>query len=66
MMLQVFEHNAKAYQAAVKMMQQYGKTAIVHPTATYWFQPSTKQRMVSGWGVGSMSKRCCCANSHRN
>ena len=66
MAVQLFEHNAKAYQATVKMMQQYGKTAIVHPTATYWFQPSTKQRMVSGWGVGSMSKRCFCADSHRS
>ena len=34
MALQLFEHNAKAYQAAIKMMQQYGKTAIVHPTGT--------------------------------
>lgn len=34
MAVQLFEHNAKAYQAAVKMMQQYGKAAIVHPTGT--------------------------------
>ena len=34
MALQLFEHNAKAYQATVKMMQQYGKAAIVHPTGT--------------------------------
>ena len=30
----LLEHNAKAYQAAIKMMQQYGKAAIVHPTGT--------------------------------
>ena len=34
MAVQLFEHNAKSYQAAVKMMQQYGKAAIVHPTGT--------------------------------
>ena len=34
MAVQLFEHNAKAYKAAVKMMQQYGKAAIVHPTGT--------------------------------
>ena len=34
MALQLLEHYAKAYQAAVKMMQQYGKAAIVHPTGT--------------------------------
>ena len=34
MAVQLFEHNAKAYQEAVKMMQQYGKAAIVHPTGT--------------------------------
>lgn len=34
MALQLFEHNAKAYRAAVSMMQQYGKAAIVHPTGT--------------------------------
>ena len=35
MAVQLFEHNAKACQAAFKMLQQYGKTAIVHPTGTY-------------------------------
>lgn len=34
MAVQLFEHNAKVYKAAVKMMQQYGKAAIVHPTGT--------------------------------
>ena len=34
MAVQLFERNAKAYQAAVKMMQQYGKAAIVRPTGT--------------------------------
>lgn len=34
MALQLFEHNEKAYRAAVAMMQQYGKAAIVHPTGT--------------------------------
>ena len=28
----LFEHNEKAYHAAVRMMEQYGKAAIVHPT----------------------------------
>ena len=30
--LRLFEHNEKAYHAAVRMMDQYGKVAIVHPT----------------------------------
>ena len=30
----LFEHNEKAYHAAVRMMEQYGKAAIVHPTGT--------------------------------
>lgn len=34
MALQLFEHNEKAYQAATRMMEQYGKAAIVHPTGT--------------------------------
>ena len=32
--LRLFEHNEKAYRAAVRMMNQYGKAAIVHPTGT--------------------------------
>ena len=32
--LRLFEHNEKAYRAAVQMMEQYGKAAIVHPTGT--------------------------------
>ena len=32
--LQLFEHNEKAYRAAIRMMEQYGKAAIVHPTGT--------------------------------
>ena len=32
--LRLFEHNEKAYHAAVRMMEQYGKAAIVHPTGT--------------------------------
>ena len=34
MALCLFEHNEKAYHAAVRMMEQYGKAAIVHPTGT--------------------------------
>lgn len=34
MAVQLFEHNAKAYRAAVAMMARYGKAAIVHPTGT--------------------------------
>ena len=30
----LFEHNEKAYHAAVRMIEQYGKAAIVHPTGT--------------------------------
>mgnify|MGYP004663146387 CR=1 FL=1 len=30
----LFEHNKKAHYAAVRMMEQYGKAAIVHPTGT--------------------------------
>ena len=32
--LRLFEHNEKAYHAAIRMMEQYGKAAIVHPTGT--------------------------------
>ena len=32
--LRLFEHNEKAYHAAVRMMNQYGKAAIVHPNGT--------------------------------
>ena len=34
MALRLFEHNEKAYKSAVRMMEQYGKAAIVHPTGT--------------------------------
>ena len=34
MALRLFEHNERAYHAAVRMMEQYGKAAIVHPTGT--------------------------------
>ena len=30
----LFEHNERAYHAAVRMMEQYDKAAIVHPTGT--------------------------------
>ena len=32
MALRLFEHNEKAYHTTVRMMEQYGKVAIVHPT----------------------------------
>ncbi len=32
--LRLFEHNEKAYHAAIRMMERYGKAAIVHPTGT--------------------------------
>ena len=35
MALRLFEHNEKAYHAAVRMMEQYGKAAIVHPTGKW-------------------------------
>ena len=34
MLLQLFEHNEKAYRSAVQMMEECGKAAIVHPTGT--------------------------------
>lgn len=34
MALQLFEHNKKAYRSAVRMMERYGKAAIIHPTGT--------------------------------
>ena len=34
MALALFEHNAKAYQAAAAMLERYGKAAVVHPTGT--------------------------------
>lgn len=30
--LRLFEHNERAYQAAIEMMEQYGKADIIHPT----------------------------------
>ena len=32
--MQLFEHNQKAYAAAVDMLEQQGKAAIIHPTGT--------------------------------
>lgn len=32
--IRLFEHNAKAYEAAVAEMERYGKAAIIHPTGT--------------------------------
>lgn len=32
--LRLFEHSERAYQAAIEMMEQYGKAAIIHPTGT--------------------------------
>jgi len=32
--LQLFEHNEKAYRAVVRMMDEHGKVAVVHPTGT--------------------------------
>ena len=34
MVLHLFEHNARSYQAAAAMLEQYGKAAVVHPTGT--------------------------------
>ena len=34
MALRLFEHNEKAYHAAIQMMEQYGKASVVHPTGT--------------------------------
>ena len=34
MVLHLFKHNARAYQAAAAMLEQYGKAAVVHPTGT--------------------------------
>lgn len=34
MVLHLFEHNVRAYQAAAAMLEQYGKAAVVHPTGT--------------------------------
>ena len=33
-MIQLFEHNKTAYQAAVSMLRETGKAAIIHPTGT--------------------------------
>ena len=30
----LFEHNQKAYKAAVSMMEETGKAAVIHPTGT--------------------------------
>lgn len=32
--LRLFEHNEKAYRVETRMMEQYGKAAIAHPTGT--------------------------------
>ena len=34
MVLHLFEHNARVYQAAAAMLERYGKAAVVHPTGT--------------------------------
>ena len=32
--LQLFEHNEKAYQKAARMLEAYGRAAVIHPTGT--------------------------------
>ena len=34
MALRLFEHNEKAYHAAIRMMEQYGKAPVIHPIGT--------------------------------
>jgi superfamily II DNA or RNA helicase len=34
MSLSLLEHNQTAYEAAVDMLDEFGKAAIVHPTGT--------------------------------
>ena len=34
MVVRLFEHNARAYKAALAEMKRYGKAAIIHPTGT--------------------------------
>ena len=34
MSLDLFWHNREAYEAAVTMLDQHGKTAVIHPTGT--------------------------------
>ena len=34
MALRLFGHNEKAYHAAIRMMEQYGKAPVIHPTGT--------------------------------
>lgn len=34
MALELFRHNQEAYEASVKLLQERGKTAIIHPTGT--------------------------------
>ena len=34
MALQLFEHNEKAYQKAVRLLDVYGRAAVIHPTGT--------------------------------
>ncbi len=33
-MIELFEHNRKAYDSAVKMLVETGKAAVIHPTGT--------------------------------
>ncbi len=33
-MIDLFEHNQKAYESAVEMLRETGKAAIIHPTGT--------------------------------
>jgi len=33
-MIQLFDHNQKAYESAVNLLFQTGKAAIIHPTGT--------------------------------
>ena len=34
MTVQLFSHNQKAYEAALAVMEESGKAAIIHPTGT--------------------------------
>lgn len=48
----LFEHNQKAYKAAVSMMEETGKAAVIHPTGTgksfIGFQLCTDRRGSAG------------------
>ena len=64
--LRLFEHNEKAYHAAVRMMEQYGKAAIVYPTSTGKSYIASEMTLGESVVMGFLSAPKYVTRVHRN